>query len=80
MSEPTDLTRVAWRTGTKVHRTIYALGDGRPWSVDDCDDTTKMSDVLVGLMDTPELASEVVAAHNARLFAWLNHPSHQGRA
>lgn len=76
MSEPTDLTRVPWRVGTKLGRSIYAVVDVRPDPVPgDCDDTSKLSDVCLGMLDTPELAAEAVAAHNARLFAWLNHPS-----
>jgi hypothetical protein len=84
MSEPTDLRKVPWRTGTKLGRSIYAVVDGRNDLVpDDCDDTSKLSDVCLGMLDTPELAAEAVAAHNARLFSWLNHPSHpdySGRA
>ena len=45
---------LSWRTGRKVGRTIYAqLG---PEPSDD--------DVLIGMMDTPELAAEACAAHN----------------
>lgn len=46
-----------WRTGRKVGRTIYAvLGD----AVSD-------ADTLIGMLDTPELAAEAVAAHNREL-------------
>lgn len=49
-----DLTKVPWRVGMKVGRTIYAeVGDG------DC-----LKDVLLGVMDTPELAAHAVVAHN----------------
>ena len=51
------LTRLPWRTGRRVGRTIYArYGD---------DDAS--TDVLIGVMDTPELAAEAVLAHNALL-------------
>lgn len=43
-----------WRVGRKVGRTIYArLGA-----------TASDEDPLIGVMDTPELAAETVAAHN----------------
>jgi len=45
-----------WRTGRKVGRTIYAVTGQEP-----SDD-----DVLIGMMDTPELAAETCAAHNCR--------------
>lgn len=56
-----DLTKVLWRVGTKVGRTIYAVVSD---DCDDCDDPAKLNDVLIGVMDTPELAEEVVIAHN----------------
>lgn len=46
-----------WRTGRKVKRTIYRQVGPEP-----SDD-----DVLIGVMDTPELAAEAVDARNARL-------------
>jgi hypothetical protein len=46
-----------WRTGRKVGRTIYAQVGAIP-----SDD-----DQLIGVMDTPELATETVRAHNACL-------------
>jgi hypothetical protein len=46
-----------WRTGRKVGRTIYAVVGEQP-----SDD-----DKLIGLMDTAEIADEVVRAHNACL-------------
>lgn len=49
---------VYWRTGRHVGRTIYAQAGPEP-SRDD--------DVLIGVMDTPELAEDAVAAHNALL-------------
>jgi hypothetical protein len=43
-----------WRRGRKVGRTIYArLGD-----------EPSDADVLIGMLDTPELAREAVDAHN----------------
>jgi hypothetical protein len=47
-----------WRAGGSVGRTIYAQLGADP----DPD-----RDPLLGLMDTPELAQAVVAAHNAAL-------------
>jgi hypothetical protein len=48
-----------WRTGRKVGRTIYAQFGPEP--TDD--------DLLVGVMDTRELAQEAVESHNEhRLF------------
>jgi hypothetical protein len=46
-----------WRTGRKVGRTIYAQVGELP-----SDD-----DQLIGLMDTRELAAEVVHSHNVCL-------------
>lgn len=45
-----------WRVGRKLGRTIYAMGDQ-----DDEGDG-----VLIGVMDTAELAREAVEAHNQR--------------
>lgn len=45
-----------WRVGRKVGRTVYVV-------VDD----TATNDVLIGVMDTPDLAREAVEAHNERL-------------
>ncbi len=50
-----------WRTGRKVGRTIYRQVGDEP-----SDD-----DPLIGVMDTPELAAEAVAAVNAR-WHWLD--------
>lgn len=44
-----------WRVGRRVGRTVYAMYGEKP-----SDD-----DPLIGMMDTPELAQAVVAAHNA---------------
>lgn len=51
-----DLAAYEWRAGRKVGRTIYAM---RGYDRD--------ADVLIGVMDTPALAANAVAAHNARL-------------
>lgn len=48
---------VPWRTGQSIGRTIYATA--RPDPSDD--------DRVIGMLDTPELAAEAVAAHNAAL-------------
>jgi hypothetical protein len=62
VSDP-GLVSLPWRTGRKVHRTIYAMTGPEP-----SDD-----DPLIGVMDTPELAAEAVEAHNYRL-AMTKHP------
>jgi hypothetical protein len=49
-----DLVNLPWRAGVGG-RAIYAqIGGGK-------------DDVLIGMLDTPELAAEACAAHNARL-------------
>lgn len=57
---PPDLADVPWRVGTSVHRTIYACPPGSSYRV---------GEVLIGLMDTAELAREVVEAHNHHIAA-----------
>lgn len=52
-----DYNRMQWRVGTKVRRTIYAVIPGK-----DHEDH-----ILLGLMDTPQLATEVVGSHNRML-------------
>jgi hypothetical protein len=47
--------RVTWRPGRKVGRTIYAQAGPEPSD----------GDVLIGVMDTPELAAEACDARNA---------------
>ncbi len=50
---------VPWRVGRSIGRTIYArLGTGY-FDIN--------SDIVIGMMDTPELAAEAVSAHNSRL-------------
>jgi hypothetical protein len=46
-----------WRVGRKVGRTVYAQVEAQPSDVD----------VLIGVMDSPQLAEEAVEAHNACL-------------
>jgi hypothetical protein len=46
-----------WRVGRRVGRTIYAM-----WSEEPSD-----HDVLIGVMDTAELAERVVGVHNGML-------------
>lgn len=46
-----------WRVGRKLGRTVYVQMGASP------DD----GDLLIGVMDTPELAAHSVAAHNAVL-------------
>ena len=52
-----DLLALPWRTGRHNGRTIYAQGG----------DWASREDTMVGVMDTPELAAEACAGHNARL-------------
>lgn len=44
-----------WRTGRKVGRTIYVQVNAEP----------SEADILIGMMDTPLLATEAADAHNA---------------
>jgi hypothetical protein len=58
-----DLDRVPWRTGTSPGtdgRTIYACPPGS---------SHRHGEVLIGMLDTRELAQEAVRAHNASLVA-----------
>lgn len=48
-----------WRTGRSIGRTIYACPPGAQYR--------DGSEVLLGMMDTPELAAVVVATHNCAL-------------
>ena len=48
-----DLLSLPWRTGTHTERTLYAQAPG--------------GDVVIGMLDTPELAAEACAAHNHML-------------
>lgn len=52
-----ELLRLRWRVGRKVGRTIYAIVGNEPSD----------ADVLIGLLDSRELASLAAADHNAAL-------------
>lgn len=52
-----ELRALPWRTGRKVGRTIYAQVGKKPSD----------RDVLIGMMDSPLLATAVVVAHNNRV-------------
>lgn len=52
--EGDDVIATRWRVGSKVGRTIYAEIPG----------TEHDAHPLIGMMDTPALAEEVVKAHN----------------
>ncbi len=56
---PPAYAGLRWRTGRRVGRTMYAQAGLCP-----SDD-----DVLIGTMDTPELAEAACRAHNAELGA-----------
>ena len=54
-----DLLSLPWRVGTKNGRTLYAhAGTG-----------ASREDVMIGVMDTPELAAEVCLGHNHMLWS-----------
>lgn len=55
-----------WRVGEHVGRTIYACPPGSSY---------RNGEVLIGLMDSPELAKEAVEAHNFVVGDpdWLHH-------
>lgn len=59
-----------WRVGTQVLRTIYANNPALPHP-------DGKGGVLIGVMDTPELAREVVEAHNERLYGPEKPTSHE---
>jgi hypothetical protein len=70
-----DLTKVLWRLGMSLgSRNLYAMVDGSTGR-GGCDDPDKYNDVQIGTMDTHELATEVVTAHNARFASRQRHPS-----
>lgn len=54
MSDALEVTW-PWRTGRSVGRTIYACPPGSSYRV---------GEVLIGMMDSPELATAAVEAHN----------------
>jgi len=53
-----DVTEMPWRTGKSIGRTIYACPPGSDY---------RDGEIVIGMMDTPEIADEVVASHNLRL-------------
>jgi hypothetical protein len=55
-----NLVAMPWRVGTQVGRTIYACPPGSHY---------RHGEVLIGMMDSVELAREAVDAHNAVLSA-----------
>lgn len=54
--DPVSLSALPWRVGRTVGRTIYAMVGAAP----------SEDDVLIGMMDTAELAGEACVAHNHR--------------
>jgi hypothetical protein len=63
VADPVDLCAVPWRVGgspATLGRTLYACPPG-------C--SSRHGEVLIGMMDTAELAREVVDTHNARVAA-----------
>ena len=52
-----DVDGLLWRTGATVRRTVFAVVGLLPGP----------GDVLIGMMDTAELAVDVVTAHNDRV-------------
>ncbi len=54
--DPVSLSALPWRVGRTVGRTIYAMVGEVPGE----------DDVLIGMMDTAELAGEACVAHNHR--------------
>lgn len=51
------MTKLPWRVGRKVGRTVYAQVGEEPGD----------DDLLIGLFDTEELAAAAVQAHNSTL-------------
>lgn len=62
-----DYIQLKWRVGEKLRRTIYAV----------VPDLEYDEHPLLGLMDTPELAAEVVFSHNKEAVAAINKKSDQ---
>jgi hypothetical protein len=54
-----DYSKLIWRVGRKVGRTVYAQIGDQPSD----------NDVLIGVFDTRELALEAVTSHNKLLSA-----------
>jgi hypothetical protein len=57
MTSETDYVRMFWRVGGQVGRTIYAQEPGDE------------KGVLIGVMDTPELALDATTHHNNFLYS-----------
>ena len=53
----TDLTALPWRQGRSQPRNVYARTGGDDWK----------ADVMIGQLDTAEMAREACEAHNERL-------------
>jgi hypothetical protein len=51
------LTDIEWRQGRSQPRNVYARTGGEDWK----------ADPMIGHFDTPELAAEACASHNAAL-------------
>ena len=60
MAVNADYARMAWRTGRSIGRTIYAVPPGAQYRSGD--------EVVLGMMDTPALASHIVKIHNMWLY------------
>lgn len=52
-----DLTAIPWRQGRSQPRNVYARTGGDDWK----------ADVMIGQLDTPEIAAEACEAHNEAL-------------
>lgn len=55
---PKNLIRLKWRQGRTLERAVFAVVDERSAYTDD---------VFIAMFDDPEIAAEVVDAHNFRL-------------
>lgn len=63
MAEPVrgaEYERMAWRTGRSIGRTIYAVPPGAQYR--------DGSEIVLGMVDTPELAAHIVKVHNRWLY------------
>lgn len=64
-----DLARLLWRVDRRVGRTVYAVVGQEPSDVD----------ILIGVMDTPDLAAAAVVAHNLYYVSTeIQHRDHDG--
>lgn len=62
------LGNLHWRTGRSVGRTIYAQLGALPGD----------EDILIGMLDSRDLASEAVYGHNLHLYVISDHASTPG--